>query len=327
VRKGVGITGWLQKQWFYLGMAGVLILGYVWVRSGLWLGERSGLLVVALMFVMGLGLSPKGILAQLRKVRALGLFLLASYLLAPLVAWAAAWVFFRGRQDLFTGLIIVGATATTLSSSIVWTRLAGGNGALALVMSITGNSLQFLVTPTWLGLMLGASVKFNVTNMMEKLLLVVLVPVLASQVVVVLSRERVLQWRPLTNVVARLLVLAVIWVAVSKAASDLLTTDALYSSLAVIAVHLVLLAVGWWVLGRLLAEHGDRIALLFCGGQKTLPSSTMIATTYFAHLSAAVLPVLLYHFWQLILDSLLLDRLNQHESIPGETEELVSADG
>ncbi|MCK4300687.1 MAG: bile acid:sodium symporter, partial [Planctomycetes bacterium] len=160
----------------------MLVVGYVWVRSGLWLGERSGLLVAALMFVMGLGLSPKGILAQLRKARALGLFLLASYLLAPLVAGVAAWVFFRERPDLFTGLIIVGATATTLSSSIVWTRLAGGNDALALVMSIIGNSLQFLVTPTWLGLMLGASVKFEVTSMMQKLLVVVLIPVLASQV-------------------------------------------------------------------------------------------------------------------------------------------------
>ena len=308
-------------------MVGVLVLGYVWVRPGLWLGERSGLLVAALMFVMGLGLSPKGILAQLRKVRALGLFLLASYLLAPLVAGVAAWVFFRERPDLFTGLIIVGATATTLSSSIVWTRLAGGNDALALVMSIIGNSLQFLVTPTWLGLMLGASVKFDVTSMMQKLLLVVLIPVLASQVVVVLSRERALQWRPLTNLVARLLVLVVIWVAVSKAANDLLTTDALYSSLAVVLVHLVLLAVGWWVLGRLLSDRRDRIALLFCGGQKTLPASTMIATTYFPHLNAAVLPVLLYHFWQLIIDSFLLERVRpEQEHAPGEAEEMVPGD-
>ena len=54
--EGNGIKGWLQKQWFYLGLAGVLVLGYVWVGPGFWLGERSGLLVAALMFVMGLGL-------------------------------------------------------------------------------------------------------------------------------------------------------------------------------------------------------------------------------------------------------------------------------
>jgi len=195
-------------------MASVLVLGYVWVGSGFWLGERSGLLVATLMFVMGLGLSPKGILAQLRKVRALSLFLLVSYLVAPLVAYAVAWTFFRGHQDLFTGLIIVGATATTLSSSIVWTRFGGGNDALALVMSIVANSFQFLVTPAWLALMLGTSVRFDVSSMMQKLLLVVLIPVLASQVVVVLSRGRALRWHPVTNVLARLLVLTVIWVAV-----------------------------------------------------------------------------------------------------------------
>ena len=308
-------------------MAAVLLVGYLWVASGQWLGRHNRLLVAVLMFVMGLGLSPRGILAQLRKVRALGLFLLTSYGLAPLVAYGLGWLLFRERPDLFTGLVIMGATATTLSSCIVWTRLAGGNDALALVMSMVGNSLQFAATPAWLALLLGASVKVDVAGMMKGLLLVVLVPICLSQVVVVLSQGRLLRYKPLTSLLGRLLVLGVIWVAVSKAAGDLLTPEALYSSAAVVAVHGVLLGVSWWVLGRLLPEAGDRVALLFCGGQKTLPSSTMIATTYFAHLKGAVLPVLLYHFWQLVVDSLLLEGLRPTSQEEANTKGSVAGDG
>ena len=321
------IADWLRKHWFYLGMAGVLVTGYLWVASGQWLGQHNRLLVAVLMFLMGLGLSPRGILTQLRKVRALGLFLLVSYGLAPLVAYGVGRLLFSQRPDLFTGLIIMGATATTLSSCVVWSRLAGGNDALALVMSMVGNSLQFVVTPAWLALLLGASVQVDAVGMMKGLVVVVLIPILSSQAVVVLSRGRALRLKPLTGVLARVLVLGVILVAVSKAAGDLLTVEALYSSVAVVAVHGVLLGVSWWVLGRFLPEAGDRIALLFSGGQKTLPSSTMIATTYFAHLQGALLPVLLYHLWQLTVDSVLLERLRPTAGEEVGLESALAGDG
>ncbi len=306
-------------------MGGVLVLGYVWVESGLWLGERNKWLVAGLMFLMGLGLHPRGILVQLQNARALGLFLLVSYGLAPLVAYGVAWLFFREQQPLMSGLIIMGATATTLSSSIVWTRLAGGNDALALVMSILGNSLQALATPVWLALLLGAEVDLPVGEMMYVLFQIVVLPMLASQVIVGVLGERALRTKPVTGVLARLLVLAVIWVAASKAADHLVTVEALTSSLAVVGVHIVLLAASWWVAGRLLPHREDRIALLFCSSQKTIPSSTHIASTYFP--AGTTLPVLLYHFWQLLVDGVLQERLAPRKPTPSETAEMVAGDG
>jgi len=309
-------------------MGAVLVVGYYWGVAGRLLSDNKNLLIAGLMFVSGLGLSPRGILLQLRNPKALGLFLLASYGLAPLYAYAVGSLLFRGNQGLFTGLVIMGSTAVTLSSCIIWTRLAGGNDGLALVMSILGNFLQFLVTPTWLRLLLRrGDVHIEVAAMMWSLLTVVVLPLIASQVVVVLLGRRAPALKPATNTLGRLLVLSVIWVAVYSARDELLTKEALYSSFAVAVVHLMLLATAWWVLGRFLSTRGDRIALLFCGSQKTVPSSTYIATTYFGNVPGAMLPVLLYHFWQLIIDSLLLERLPQHEHAPGETRDLVSGDG
>jgi sodium/bile acid cotransporter 7 len=326
-RKGKNIKAWLKRNWFYVGMGAVLVVGYSWGGAGRLLSDNKNLLIAGLMFVSGLGLSPQGILLQLRNPRALGLFLLVSYGLAPLVAYGVASLLFRSEPGLFTGLIIMGSTAVTLSSCIIWTRLAGGNDGLALVMSILGNFLQFLVTPTWLSLLLRATVKIAVGDMMWSLLTVLVLPLIASQVVVVVLGRRAPALRPATNVVGRLLVLSVIWVAVYNARDELLTKEALYSSFAVAVVHLTLLATAWWVVGRLLPSRGDRIALLFCGGQKTLPSSTYIAKNFFGNVPGTMLPVLLYHFWQLVIDSLLLERLPQHEHAPGETRDLVSGDG
>jgi len=330
--KGNPIETWARKNWFYVGMAAVLVVGYLWGAAGRWLNDHNRALIATLMFTMGLGLSPTGIARQLKKPKALSLFLASSYGLAPCLAFVVAFLFFRphgwslcgGRQDLFTGLVIVGATATTLSTCIVWTRLAGGNDALSLVMSVLGNSIQFLASPVWLFLLLGAAVKFDVAGMMKSLLLVVLIPVAASQTVVVLSKGRTLRYKPATSLIGRLLVLAIIWMAVYKARDYLLTRDALYVSAAVVTIHGALLALNWWGPGRLLTDGRDRIALLFCGSQKTLPASVMIASVYFRDLPAAALPVLLYHFWQLVVDSILLERLPKHEHTPGETKELLS---
>jgi predicted Na+-dependent transporter len=193
---------------------------------------------------------------------------------------------------------------------------------------MVGNSLQFLMTPAWLYVLLGAEIELPVLGMMQKLLRIVVVPIFASQiVVVVLLRGHTQKLKPVTSFIGRLLVLAVIWMAVSKAAAHLLGWDAVLCSAAVVGIHLALLAVAWFVLGRALGDSRDRTALLFSGGQKTLPATTVIATEYFGHLGATVLPVLLFHFWQLIVDSVLLDRLNKHQHAPEDTVPLISGDG
>ena len=50
--------------------------------------------------------------------------------------------------------MIVAATAPcTLASAAVWTRRAGGNDAVAILVTFITNATCFLVTPFWLILM------------------------------------------------------------------------------------------------------------------------------------------------------------------------------
>ena len=54
------------------------------------------------------------------------------------------------RGDLAVGLLVAAAAPCTLASAAVWTRRAGGNDAVALMVTIGTNLTCFVVTPLWL---------------------------------------------------------------------------------------------------------------------------------------------------------------------------------
>ena len=54
-------------------------------------------------------------------------------------------------------LVIAAAVPSTVASAAVWTRRAGGNEIVALIVTVVTNSLCFLVTPLWVLLATGRS--------------------------------------------------------------------------------------------------------------------------------------------------------------------------
>ena len=69
---------------------------------------------------------------------------------------------------------------------------------------------------------------------------------------------------------------------------------------------------GAWLLGKVLnLPRGDRIAMLFAGGQKSIAMGAPLATVLFAPDVAGIvlLPILTYHLLQLVLAAPLAARL------------------
>ena len=60
----------------------------------------------------------------------------------PIFSFFLASIFFSNDPEMFAGAILAGAVPTTQASSIIWTDLAGGSYALALIlmaiMNLTG---------------------------------------------------------------------------------------------------------------------------------------------------------------------------------------------
>jgi len=74
-------------------------------------------------------------------------------------------------------------------------------------------------------------------------------------------------------------------------------------------LHLAVLLFGMWSSKGLGFDRGNQIAVGIAGSQKTLPVSLILFDAYFTHFTLAVIPMVFYHFGQLIADTFIADRL------------------
>ena len=171
----------LLNQWFLILLAAVLALGFMspepfagfasatWIRNSI---------VATVLFFMALPLESRTMIRTLRRPQAALLASGVNMGLLPLMAWGISSLV---EGDLAIGLIITAAAPCTLASAAVWTRRAGGNDAVAILVTILTNATCFLTTPFWILLATGRSTSIGLSDMIGRLgLLVVLTMVIAQ---------------------------------------------------------------------------------------------------------------------------------------------------
>jgi sodium/bile acid cotransporter 7 len=279
---------------------------------------RTGL-VVAVLFLMSVTLNGERLARALVSPAPVLWAITVNAGLMPLVA--PLLMPLQLSKDFAIGLLIAASVPSTLAAASVWTRRAGGNDGISLVVTMVTNSLCFVTTPYWLSRFAGASVELDPWGMMRRLLLTALLPIVVGQLVRFLPRcgaaadgHKV----PL-GVAAQIGVLTIIFEASCAAgtrfSSVTESTAPGLAALLVVAASSVLLH----TLGLLVAYAGarlmrlppaDRIAVAFSASQKTLPIGVLIATDerMLGHLSWAVFPMLIFHTSQLFIDTAVADR-------------------
>src|SRR5215467_7500584 len=133
-----------------------------------------------------------------------------SYGLVPGMGLAAGY--FLGNDDIRVGLLLVTSVPCTLVSAVIWTRMAGGNDAVALLITFATNCTSWLATTAWLTLAAGGSqASVGAGPMMVKLAIVLVAPVAVGQLLRVPARLRRLATQHVTawGVAARLLTVAI----------------------------------------------------------------------------------------------------------------------
>jgi sodium/bile acid cotransporter 7 len=174
----------LARRWFLICLAAVLALSFAFPQALKPAMERvpRNFVVAAVLFLMALPLDLRAIWATLRRPAASLLAIAISVVAAPLLAWAASPLL---PPPLAGGLIVAGTLPSTLASAAVWTRRAGGNDAVSLLVTLLTNLGCFAVMPFWLTLMAGQAVQtgqsLDGALMVRELLLVAVIPVVAAQ--------------------------------------------------------------------------------------------------------------------------------------------------
>ncbi len=316
------MKSFLARHWFLLALGGVLVLGLIFpaalaplTRSKL----ARDVIVASVLFLTALPLETAAIALAIRRPWAASLACLVNFGLLPVAAIGLAQ-FLDG--DWATGLLVAAAAPGTIASAAVWTRRAGGNDVIALIVTVVTNSLCFVITPLWLSLAAVDGVEIELWPMIRKLSLLVLLPMVLAQL---LRRiPRIAKWsiirKPRLSVASQLGILAIVLIGAIHCGLHLAKTgtDApgflahlLKMLCAVVGLHASMLWVGQ-ALGRQTGlSRPDWIAVGFAGSQKTLMVGLQVALMIGGGLT--ILPMVAYHFSQLMIDTLVADRLKAAE--------------
>jgi len=239
----------------------------------------------------------------------------------PALGWALMDV--QLADHFRIGVMIAASVPCTVAAASVITRRAAGNDAISLLTTLLTNGLCFATTPLWLQLATGQKVNLDSAALAKDLMLTVLLPSLAGQLVrISQTAANFAKTRKLTlGIVAQSGILSLVFVSACKAGRELQVSDTAKEVLGLmvawvtcIMIHSVGLAIASTG-GRLLKFNAsDRIAAAFAGSQKTLPVGVFLASSpAFSAVPFAVFPMLMFHASQLVIDTLVADRFAKRQ--------------
>jgi sodium/bile acid cotransporter 7 len=286
-------------------------------------GRALDVLIVAsqvaigvLFFLYGARLSTAETVAGLTHWRLHAAILGTTFVVFPVLG-IAAQLLDPGvlTSGLASGVLLLCLVPSTVQSCVVYTRIAGGNVAGAVVSASLSNLLGVFLTPLLVALLMTSDATVDAGAVL-RIVLQLFVPFVLGQLLRPVIGGFIARHDERLTVYDRSSIVLVVFVAFSEGAeADIWSTLSVWAVLAVAAVCAVLLAVamGWTVLLGRVAEftRADRIPLLFCGCNKSLASGLPIASVLFTGADTAlfVLPLMLYHQMQIIVGAVVARRL------------------
>jgi len=239
-----------------------------------------------------------------------------SYGLLPALAWVIG--LFLEVADFRLGLLIIASVPCTLASAVLWTRMAQGSEATALLVTLLTTGTSWLATTAWLMVGAAKQVEPDVGSLMWGLFLVLVFPVGAGQLLQAIAPLAQLAKRHKTGlgVVSQILVLSIIFRAavemfdkLESGTASVTTMSIVAVAVACLAVHLIGLVFGFWSSRALRFDRPNQIAVAIACSQKSLPVALFLYQTYSEEYPLAVIPLAIYHVGQLIVDTIIAERL------------------
>lgn len=320
------MLSFLRRRWFLAAITIVIICGVIvghrgpeenliWLR--LWI--RPAWLTAIVLFLMSLSLNSEHLLSSIRKPAPLFLALVTNIIILPLIAWALLPL--QLTRDFQVGLIIMASVPCTLCGASVWTRRAGGNDGISLMVTMLTNGICFLTIPFWILLITTQEIEFQQWEMISKLFYAAMLPVVIGQIFRLNSRIKNYADRMTSKLgtIALLFVLLMVLLAAVQTGFGIQTSETGISlaAIAIVWMSCIAVHVGGFVCNMTLGKSfgfspRDQIASAISGSQKTLPIAIFVATdaSMFgnAGMHSAVFPLLMFHTSQFFIDTILADR-------------------
>lgn len=318
----------IHHSWFLFALVVALGVGHWQGANFLWLADLKWLrisIVVSVIFIMALGVPLADLMKQVAKPYPTLLAACINMLFMPLAAWLLG---FALPLSLAGGFVVAAAIPCTLASAAVWTRRAGGEDSIAMLVMLITNLTCFFVTPLWLLLLLGKDIQLDVNKMIGELFLLVLIPSLLAQglryrfaKVAKLAQQYKVSLSTIAQIGILLMVmLGSIQMNRSTSGNSQFNYSAAYlpyiqAIVAAVTLHGIALALGWYTAAAMKFSRREQIGVAISGSQKTL----MVGLQICIDCGVSILPMVLYHISQLLIDTFLADwwaQYNRNSSKP-----------
>jgi sodium/bile acid cotransporter 7 len=324
------MLAFLYQRLFLIALLAVLGLGITWPGPmqpvARWL--PGDLIVAAVTFIMALPLKTGALWRAIRRPGPAWLAAAVNSGAAPPLGWLASRLL---PAELGAGVVLAATVPCTLATAAVWTRRAGGNDAVAFLVTMITNLSCFIVVPAWLAFLLGVRTGVDLRGIVLALLLLVVLPIVVAQALRQwpLVGEAASAHKLLLSRLAQAGVLLMVFVGAVGCGEQLealgdaaaVTVGNLLLMIGAVAfVHSALLAIGAGLARAAGIERDDAIAVAFAGSQKTLMVGAYLAT---AVGPLAILPMVAYHAAQLVIDTLIADWLRARGAEVAPAEEIA----
>ncbi|WP_430810248.1 MULTISPECIES: bile acid:sodium symporter family protein [unclassified Carboxylicivirga] len=314
---------------FIVGLIGMILMAWLFPQPGIYKGtgnleQITDIGISLIFFFYGLKLSPQQMREGLRNYRLHLTIQLATYLLFPALLIAFKPLVPEEQHLLWLAMFFLAVLPSTVSSSVVMVVMAQGNVAGAIFNASISGLIGIVLTPLWMGLFWSVEgATFDFSAIIIDLLIKILLPVVLG-----LSLHRFLG----AFVKRHLKVLArfdktVILLIVYKSFSKSFTTG-LFDSISPLAIVLLsvstlaLFAAVYGLISGICSllnfNRADRIAALFCGSKKSLVHGTVFSKVLFENVAGQglfLVPVMLYHAYQLIIVSFIARRKGREQAV------------
>ena len=293
-----------------------LLVSLLIPEPGIFLKELGviPLCVVVIFFVNGYQTELKDLPRDRSFVYALAVTTTICLIISPLLGLLTA-NFLQLGLGLTLGLLVKSVVPSTLSTCIVMTKLAGGRGNWALMMTVIINIIGVFSIPFMLDITASENISFNIDPLvlLQKLILLVLCPFIAGYLIKKLGLFS--PQHPFLTYLPSTMVIVAVWLSLSASAEILYQIS--INSLGKIVLATIILHFGLMLMAMVAAkmlpiDTGAQVAMALTASQKTLPVAVSILASFDQPVGDAVLFCVMFHFFQLFADAALLPKLKRY---------------
>ncbi len=308
---------------FILLLIGMIVLAKLFPQGGTgegpWsLSTLSGYGVSLIFFFYGLKLNFAELKAGLRNWKLHAVVQISSFILFPLLVLSCKGFFNTSTYPLWLGAFFLASLPSTVSSSVVMVSIAEGNIPAAIFNASISSIIGVFITPVWMSLVnIGAASNADMSDIFLKLILQVLVPVVLGLLLNKKWGHWAQRYKKQLKYFDQAIILSIVYTAFCESFAQHMFSNISFFELVVMgASMLVLFFVAYFittmVCKALSFNREDTITATFCGSKKSLVHGTVMSKVLFPNstiIGLLLLPLMLYHALQLIVVSMMAQRL------------------